>query len=184
MIDLFANTASHLQTCEITWVYVYPWDDILKKVRDLEFEGHVSRSRCRHEFFWTARSRKCNIRHQTFHPSAYTPWDTETCWKKCVTSGLKVTCQGHGVGMHFFELPDLENVILDTSAYSSWDIETLKKVRGLEFEGYVSGSRCQHTFFGTARPRKCNIGYQHYYSSAYTSLDIETYWKNSWPWVW
>ena len=53
----------------------------------------------------------------------------------------------------FFELPDLENVILDTKIIILAHIlpEILKhiekKVRDLEFEGHVLRSRCRHAFF-------------------------------------
>ena len=61
--------------------------------------------------------------------------------------------KGHGDGMHFFELSDLENVILNIKIIILAHIipEILKhieiKVRDLEYEGHVLRSRCQHAFF-------------------------------------
>ena len=44
----------------------------------------------------------------------YSARDNKGDLKVCLTLIFKVNYGGHGVGMHFSELPDLENVILDT----------------------------------------------------------------------
>ena len=44
----------------------------------------------------------------------YSARDNKRDLKKCLTLLFKVNYGSHGVGMLFFELPDLENVTLDT----------------------------------------------------------------------
>jgi len=81
--------------------------------------------------------------------------------------------------MHFCELPDLENIILDTKiiilAHVFPEIlKHIKKMRGLAFAFHVLRSGCRHAFLQTARPRKCDIRHQDYNSSVNTSCDTET----------
>ena len=85
---------------------------------DLNSQGQTSRPSNIFWFIWNPRPRECRNRHLDRTCSMYTTRNKRGHVGVCLTLNFKVNRQGHVLYFGLFEIPDLDNVEINTKIRS------------------------------------------------------------------